>query len=160
MLSRITKEEVVNFQQEWGQNVVEIGQLFLSGKSFKEFTYSFVERFYAYDEGSVLFKPTRAAHKQFRTTFKGAISYFISGDEDFPEDTGFALQPWVKVRFENLGFILESTYAISMGNYFFTDRNDKVKKVEYTIGYIRTKNGKLKINLHHSSMPFRALPHQ
>lgn len=42
-----------------------------------------------------------------------------------------------------------------MGNYYFTDANtNKEIKVEYTFGYIKDKDGNLKINLHHSSLPY------
>jgi hypothetical protein len=39
-------------------------------------------------------------------------------------------------------------------NYFFTPKEGKEVKVEYTFGYIKGKDGKLKINLHHSSLPY------
>ena len=41
-----------------------------------------------------------------------------------------------------------------MGNYYFTDKNGKTVKVEYSFGYIKDNNGDLKINLHHSSFPY------
>ena len=43
---------------------------------------------------------------------------------------------------------------MAMGNYYFTGPDGKETKVEYTFGYIIGKDGKLKINLHHSSLPF------
>ena len=51
------------------------------------------------------------------------------------------------------GFILEENRAIAMGNYFFTDLNGDEAKVEYTFGYKKV-DGKLKIDLHHSSFPY------
>jgi len=41
-----------------------------------------------------------------------------------------------------------------MGNYFFTETNGNEVKVEYTFGYFLNNEGELKINLHHSSLPF------
>ena len=41
-----------------------------------------------------------------------------------------------------------------MGNYFFTGPDGSDTKVEYTFGYVRGDDGKLKINLHHSSLPY------
>jgi hypothetical protein len=79
----------------------------------------------------------------------------VGGSPEFPEDNGFALQPWGKVRFENAGIIVSEKTALAMGNYFFTDYNDVETKVEYTFGYRKAENGKLKINLHHSSLPFQ-----
>ena len=70
------------------------------------------------------------------------------------EDKGFALQPWISVRFENASVILNDNNALAMGNYFFTQTNGSVVKVEYTFGYFLNENNNLKINLHHSSLPF------
>jgi len=43
-----------------------------------------------------------------------------------------------------------------MGDYYFTKTNGEEIKVEYSVGYIKDKHGNLKINLHHSSLPFSA----
>lgn len=153
-LKEISQNEFLKFQEEWGAAVVNIGKLFIDKKEFKPAAIELVEHFYAYNEKAVLFKPTRAQHQQFRLSAKAAVSYFIGGDTEFDEDTGFALQPWVNVRFENGGFIFEGNSAVAMGNYFFTDIEGKEKQVEYTIGIFRTENGTLKINLHHSSLPY------
>ena len=40
-----------------------------------------------------------------------------------------------------------------MGNYFFADQRGMDTKVEYTFGYIQDEEGRLRIQLHHSSMP-------
>jgi hypothetical protein len=83
-----------------------------------------------------------------------ALSYFIGGEDSFcKEDQGFAMKPWIKVSFENSGFIFEKNRAIAMGNYFFTDLNEKTIKVEYSFGY-KLIDSKLYIDLHHSSLPF------
>jgi len=84
-----------------------------------------------------------------------ALSYFIAGDDRAcNEDKGFAIQPWTKVRFENTDLILEENRAIAMGNYFFTDLSGNEAKVEYTFGYKLVK-GALKIDVHHSSFPYK-----
>ena len=47
--------------------------------------------------------------------------------------------------------------AIAMGNYYFTSAADGSKtKVEYTFGYKKNADGKVRIFLHHSSVPFVA----
>jgi hypothetical protein len=109
---------------------------------------------YAFDNGEVLFKPTRATEKQFRLNLEAAKSYFIGGNPNFSEDLGFALEPWVSVKFVNGAIALKNNHAIAMGNYFFTSQNGEELKAEYTFGYIKDKRGDLKINLHHSSVPF------
>ena len=70
------------------------------------------------------------------------------------EDNGFALAPYTKVRWENEGIITDDDSAIAMGNYFFTKTDGSEVKVEYTFGYVRDEEGNVKINLHHSSLPF------
>ena len=41
-----------------------------------------------------------------------------------------------------------------MGNYYFEDSKDKLLKVEYTFGFIKINKNELRINLHHSSLPY------
>lgn len=154
MLQEISQQEFLNFQNEWGKAVVNIGTHFLEKTDFKQAAINLVDQFYGYNEASVLFKPTRAQHKQFRLNAQSAVSYFVGNNPEYKEDTGFALQPWINIRFENSGFIYNGDCAVAMGNYFFTDLARQEKQVEYTLGVFRTKEGKLKINLHHSSLPY------
>jgi len=150
----ITKEQVLEAQKLWGDGVVKIGSLKQSRTECEEYASNFLDNRYAFDQGNVLFKPTKCEIEQFRPTKIEALSYFIAGEERAcNEDKGFAIQPWTKVRFENAGFILEDNRAIAMGNYFFTDLNGNEAKVEYTFGY-KLIQGVLKIDLHHSSFPF------
>lgn len=155
MTKPITKEEILSVQKAWGESIVNIGKLFLEKKDVRGAAKKLVADFYGYDNGTVLFKPTKARVKQFRPTAGSAVSYFVGGDNEFAEDKGFALQPWTRVRFENHGFIIKDEQVITMGNYFFTDLKGKETMVEYTIGFFRASNGGLKINLHHSSLPYR-----
>lgn len=152
----ITKDEIISAQKVWGDALIEIGKLKNKRAECEALTSEVIDRYYAFDLGSVLFKPTRAKEIQFRGTREGAFSYFIGGSDSFPEDTGFALQPWSKVEFDNAGgMIILEDYAVAMGNYIFTEAGTgDTKKVEYTFGYIKDANGGLKINLHHSSVPF------
>ena len=152
--SNVTEQEVVAAQQKWADGVVHIGSLKDKREDCESYAKKFLNERYAFDEGTVLFKPTRCAVKQFRHTKPEAISYFIAGDErECDEDTGFATTPWTNVRFENTGVVLEGKRAIAMGNYYFTDLGGNEAKVEYTFGY-KSVDGDLKIDLHHSSMPF------
>ncbi len=150
----ISIKEIENTQKVWGQGVVQIGALQSDRSEIETYTKDFVNRLYDFDHKEVLFKPTKAAIHQFRITKEGAISYFIGGNSKYSEDKGFALQPWTQVRFENAALILEENRALAMGNYFFTDTNGQDTKVEYTFGYRKDSNGKLKIDVHHSSLPF------
>ena len=146
--AEITKAEVEAAQQAWGEGIVIIGK----AKDAKKAATKHIDQFYAFDHGPVLFKPTLASVDQFRGTKKEALSYFIG--QDLAEDKGFALAPYTKVTWENEGIITDSDSAQAMGNYFFTKTDGEVVKVEYSFGYIKDKEGNLKINLHHSSLPF------
>ena len=151
----ITKDQVLEVQKKWGDGVVKIGSLKENRAECEAFASKFLDERYAFEAGTVLFKPTKCETEQFRPTKPEALSYFIAGhDRVCDEDKGFAIQPWTKVRFENTGMILEEKRAISMGNYFFTDLSGNEAKVEYTFGY-KLIDGKLKIDLHHSSFPFK-----
>jgi len=150
----ITKSQIHESQRKWGDGIVKIGVLKDNQSECLEFTKSFLKTHYDFENSDVLFKPTKAAEEQFRPNFQMAISYFLGGSNSFcSEDEGFAMKPWVDVKFANSGFIIENERAIAMGNYFFTDTSGLVVKVEYTFGYKLIK-GNLVIDLHHSSLPF------
>ena len=150
----ITKSQIHEAQKKWGDGIVKIGTLKDNESECLEFTKSFLNSLYDFENNDVLFKPTKASEEQFRPNFQMALSYFLGGSNSFcSEDEGFAMKPWVDVKFANSGFIIENERAIAMGNYFFTDSSGAVVKVEYTFGY-KLRNGNLVIDLHHSSLPF------
>ena len=154
MTKSITKEEVLKAQEIWGNGVVAIGKAFSEKGDFAKVATDHVDNLYAYGLTDVLFKPTKAVKEQFRGSKDSAVSYFVASNGVCAEDKGFALQPWTKVRFENTGAVLSEDTAIAMGNYYFTDTNGDDTKVEYTFGYVKDSAGNLRINLHHSSVPF------
>ena len=151
----ITKDEIVQVQNEWGDGVVAIGKTFLKKGDYQRKAKEFIKKFYAYNLGTVLFKPTKTKVHQFRSTKEGALSYFVNKNKEYPEDKGFALEPWTSVRFEDQAFYIKNKFAIVMGNYYFTPQKGKDIKVEFTFGYIKDDMGKLKIILHHSSLPYK-----
>ena len=151
----ITLSEIEKIQSKWGNGIVKIGSLKSDRKACEKATIEMLNELYAFELGDVLFKPTKTEKKQFRLKIDGAKSYFIGGNPKFGEDKGFAIQPWQSVKFENASVVLNKSHALAMGNYFFTDSSGTAVKVEYTFGYIRTNNGALKINLHHSSLPYK-----
>lgn len=148
----ITKADVAEAQQAWGEGIVTIGEAFSEGEDYTEAAEEHIERFYAYGSHPVLFKPTLAADEQFRGDFDGALSYFVGGS--IAEDNGFAIAPYTDVRWENEGTFIDSDSAMAMGNYFFTRTTGEEVKVEYSFGYVRDNEGDLKIVLHHSSLPY------
>jgi hypothetical protein len=152
--SEITEEEVVKAQKAWSDAVVNLGKTYTNGQDYKKAAENLVDNLYAYQTGQVLFKPTKAAVIKFRTTKEGAISYFIGHNKNFPEDKGFALEPWTNVQFKNVAIYINGNVAMAMGKYFFTPQKGDAVKVEYTFGYVKNDDGKLKIVLHHSSLPY------
>ncbi len=147
----ITKKMIIDAQEEWGKGIVAIGKARVNGKDYKGAAKKHIDKLYDYDEGKVLFKPTKAADDQFRETFGQAHSYFVKGE--VKEDGGFAINPWLNVRFENHDMFIQGDVAMAMGNYYFTTGSGSEVKVEYTFGY-RLDGDDLKIVLHHSSLPF------
>ena len=152
----ITAEEIAEAQRVWGDGIVTIGKIFTDKGDYVKAAENHLDTLYAFETGTVLFKPTKAADDQFRPTREAALSYFVGGNDTFKEDHGFAIHPWANVRFENSANFIRGDYAVAMGNYFFTQGDGTEVKVEYTFGYIKGPDGKLKINLHHSSIPFNS----
>lgn len=152
-LNRITEAEILDAQKGWAEGVVSIGRAYVDKKDYKAAAAEFVDAFYGYDQGPVLFKPTKASAVKFRLTREEALSYFVKGS--VPEDHGFVLQPWSNVRFENAAIVIDGDSALAMGVYFFTDANTSEEvEVEYTFGYFKDESGKIRIRLHHSSVPY------
>jgi hypothetical protein len=152
----ITEQDVLKAQSDWGKGIVEIGRVYQNGGDYKAVASRQIDILYGYNEGRVMFKPTKAARDQFRETKDEAISYFVGGSNS--EDHGFAIQPWSKVRFENDAIVINQDSAESMGNYYFTDaKTGKEVKAECTFGYKRSPDDRLVIFLHHSSFPYQ--PH-
>jgi hypothetical protein len=152
---RITEQEIMEAQKAWGEGIVAIGKAYTDKGDYRAAAERHIDELYGYGSGEVLFKPTKVADQQFRPTKQGALSYFVGGDGDFPEDKGFAIHPWTDVRFENKGTLIEGNTALAMGNYYFTTPDGEDVKVEYSFGYRKDDAGKLRIVLHHSSLPYK-----
>ncbi|MGB5006216.1 MAG: hypothetical protein WBO39_04715 [Ferruginibacter sp.] len=156
----ITYDEVNAAQQQWCDALVKIGKLKEDGGDYRAFAEEVLSTAYNYDNGKVFFKPTLAYGDQtFRNTKKGALAYFIGGDPEYPDDKGFALTPWVKARYDNAGeknegIQIYGSVAITMGNVWVTDKTGKEIMVDKTWVFKKGKDGKLKIIVHKSALPF------
>ena len=149
----MTEKDIFKAQKLWSEGIVKMGQISDDRSSLEIYVSNFLDRLYNFDD-QVLFKPTKAKDTQFRNDKKSAISYFIAGDDrECIEDSGFALSNWSKITFENKDIILGEKHALAMGNYTFENNSLKIK-VEFSFGYTKA-NGLVKINLHHSSIPFQ-----
>ncbi|MYB06682.1 MAG: phosphoribosyl-AMP cyclohydrolase [Gemmatimonadetes bacterium] len=148
----ISEQAVIDAQRAWGEGIVAIARAHTDGGDYAARATEHINDLYAYGETHVMFKPTLAAETQFRETFEGALRYFIG--QDGTEDKGFAISGWTNVRWENIGIYTNDASAMAMGNYYFMGPDGSETKVEYSFGYVLI-DGDLKINLHHSSLPYR-----
>ncbi|MCL2873374.1 MAG: stalk domain-containing protein [Defluviitaleaceae bacterium] len=152
-INPITEEEIRAAQVAWGEGLVAISAAYAEDEDYASIAQNVLDTLYGYADGVVLFKPTVASEVPFRFTEAEAASYFIGGS--ISEDTGFALNPWTSVRFANDGrFILNGETALWMGSVFLTNDQDEEIRVEKSKGYFRDAEGNLRLQLHHSSVPF------
>lgn len=149
----ITADDVAAAQKMWGDAVVAIGK---AGEDAPKVAEKAAKAAYAFELGPIQFKPTLAAETPFRPDLEGALSYFVGGNSDYAEDKGFALKPWSNVRFDNHTVKMQGNLAIAMGHYFFTGPDGTETKVEYTKGYVKTKDGRVLLFLQDSSLPYQA----
>ena len=161
LLAPLTEEEVLECQSKWAAAIKSISRAYLEKRDFIGEAGQHAGELYGYGFGAVLFKPTKAADVPFRPTAEEAMSYFVGGtnvENGYDEDAGFAInggKGWEKVVFHNHNVQLLGTTATAMGYYIFTDATTKAEvKVEYTFGYKRCSDGKPRIFLHHSSVPY------
>merc|ERR1711990_637925 len=157
----LTKEEVEGCQQAWANAIASISKTYLDGGDYVNAAGEAAGELYGYGHSNVLFKPTKAAVEPFRPTGEMAMSYFVGAkavDNGIPEDGGFAInggKGWKSVVFDNHQVEYLGNEAIAMGTYYFTcATTGDVAKVEYTFGYKRNEDGKPRIFLHHSSVPY------
>ena len=153
----ISEAEVLVAQKAWGDALVAISDAHEKNgqPAAKELASKVIDSAYGYQFGPVLFKPTLTqAPQTFRTTRDGALSYFVGGDPNFPKDTGFALKGWKSVDIKNAAIFIAGDVATSMGNVMMTDKNGKVTTVDKTWKFLKDDSGKLRIVVHHSSLPY------
>jgi hypothetical protein len=146
--------EIEAAQASWGQGVVEVGACRTWEEAHEKAT-ALVLSHYQVQDDHLLFCPTKASEQEFRRTLAGAVSYFVGGNPQFGEDQGFALKPWSSVRFSNAGIVCRGEVGLAMGNYFFGHLDGSEFKAEFSFVYIRDDKGNLKIQLHHSSLPYQ-----
>merc|ERR1719163_1240670 len=163
----LTETEVLECQAKWANAIKTISKTYLEKGDYIKAAGDAAGELYGYGHSNVLFKPTKATKHPFRPTGEVAMSYFVGADamnmDEFKgEDAGFAInggKGWEKVVFTNHKIALNGETAIAMGSYDFTcATTGDVATVEYTFGYKRCADGKPRIFLHHSSVPYVAAP--
>ena len=158
----VTELEVIAAQDLWAASIKRISAAYLAKSDFVKIAGDAAGELYAYGHHDVLFKPTKAADFQFRPTAGEAMSYFVGGkavDGGYDEDGGFAInggKGFKKVVYRNHQIALKGNVALAMGEYDFTcATTGDESKVEYTFGYQRCQDDKVRIFLHHSSVPYK-----
>ena len=159
----VTEQEVRTAQKAWADAIKSISKIYLDGGDYVAAAGKAAGELYGYGHTNVLFKPTKAKDVPFRPDASKAMSYFVGAkavSDGIAEDGGFAInggKGWSDVVFDNHQIDLNGNVAIAMGTYYFTSAADRSKtKVEYTFGYKKNADGKVRIFLHHSSVPFEA----
>lgn len=153
----VTEAEVAAAQQAWCGALIEISRVGAAQgqPAAKAVAEKVIDTAYGYQLGTVLFKPTlTVAPQTFRTTRAGALAYFVGGDPAFPKDTGFALKGWTKCDIANSAIFIEGDSATTMGHVNITGKDGKVTTVDKTWKFVKDDAGKLRIVVHHSSLPF------
>jgi len=156
-------KEVEAAQKLWADSIAACSKVYADGGDYVGAAADAAGKLYGYGHGNVLFKPTKATAHPFRATGEEAMSYFVGAeamknDAFKGEDAGFAInggRGWKSVTFRNHQIELYGDVAHAMGDYVFVDATsgDEVR-VEYTFGYKRCDDGKVRIYLHHSSVPY------
>jgi hypothetical protein len=153
----VSEDEVLAAQKAWCGALVSISGTYAAQgpTAAKALAEKVIDAAYGYQMGAVLFKPTlTVAPQTFRTTRAGALAYFVGGDTAFPKDSGFALKGWTKCEIANSGIFISGASASTMGNVSITGADGKVTTVDKTWVFVKDDAGKLRIVVHHSSLPY------
>lgn len=153
----ISEAEVQSAHEAWCSALVNISSTHESDgqAAAKALAEQVIDAAYGYQMGAVLFKPTLTTNPQtFRPTRAGALSYFVGGDAEFPNDDGFALKGWTECKSEPAAVFIAGDSAMSIGKVHFTDKDGNNTSVDKTWGYVKDDAGNLRIVLHHSSLEY------
>lgn len=153
-----TEVELAAARNAWGAGLVTISRTYETQglDKARDVANDILDAAYGYEFGPVLFKPTLSGgEKTFRTTRKGALSYFVGHDPDYPCDTGFALRGWERTHSETAAFFIEGDIAMWMGWMTFTDKDGQSVRADKSFGYRKDPDGAPRIVLHHSSLPYQ-----
>ncbi|ATL97528.1 hypothetical protein CK910_02745 [Aeromonas sp. CA23] len=155
--NNITEAEIKAAQDAWGKALIQISDDYRSGGIAKAKTTAtaVLDSAYGYNNGPVLFKPTLAGGEQtFRLNQEGALAYFVGNNQAYPADTGFALKNWKSYNYDNAAVYINGDMALTMGKVHLIDRDNKETTVDKTWGFKKGDDGKVRIVLHHSSLPY------
>jgi len=146
-------------RNDWGLGILKISEAYESSGIDKARVVAneFLDNLYGFEFGPVLFKPTLSGgSKTFRPSKEGALSYFIGENPNYPNDTGFGIKYWRKVDSDTSAIFIEENVAMWIGWVTLVNNIGDEVKVDKSWGYRKDDNGRLRIVLHHSSLPYEA----
>ena len=154
----ITENEIAQARTAWGDALVAIAKAYEADgiDGARSLADGVLDAAYGYNLGDVLFKPTLASgEKTFSPTKKGALSYIVGHDSDFPLDGGCGIKGWRTVTSETSAVFIEGDVAMWRGGVTMTDKDGGVTKVDKSWGYKKDAEGTLRIVLLDSSLPYQ-----
>ena len=167
----ITNDEIIDQQEAWcNAGLLAISETYHE-KGFdaaKKLASQVIDAWYGYNllsnkDVPVAFNPTWTfGETTFRTTRRGAISYFVGSDKKYPIDPGFALgapgkdrSQWVSCEVDNAVNFAAGNVGFTMGNVTFEAKNGYKGTVDKTWIFVKNpENGQIKCVLHESATPF------
>ena len=169
--SYITNEEMIAQQEAWcSAGLLGISKTYHEKgfKDAKKLASQIIDAWYGYNllpnkEVPVAFNPTWTYDKTtFRTTKRGALSYFVGSDKKFPIDPGFALgapgedrSQWISCKIKNAVNFAAGNVGFTMGNVMVEAKNGYQSTVDKTWIFVKNpETGEIKCVLHESATPF------
>lgn len=151
----VTADHVIQAQTAWIQALVRIGAAQANGQNPTAVATDVLNNYYDFSGAGVVFKPTLTHGVQtHRTTFEGALAYFVGGNAAFPDDSGFALTGYTRGEVDLAGFVQVGNTVIAQGNITLFNGEGGSVTVNKTFGYRIQDDGSFRIIAHHSSLPF------
>ena len=167
----ITNKEMIAQQEAWcSAGLLGISKTYHEKgfKDAKKLASQIIDAWYGYNllpnkKVPVAFNPTWTYDKTtFRTTKRGALSYFVGSDKKFPIDPGFALgapgkgrSQWVSCEIKNAVNFAAGNVGFTMGNVNFEAKNGYKSTVDKTWIFVKNpETGEIKCVLHESATPF------
>lgn len=152
----LSHEKMEQAVEQWTAKACKVAQLLRDNQDHTE---ALDDLLYLYDteksqhgNPTLLFKPTLATNPPIRTTRAGAKAYFVGGDPQFPDDTGFLRKVKNIALLQEKHTVIEQGYGKIMGQYEIEDHDGNITRADYTFAVHVYPNQLMKFTLHHSSI--------
>ena len=158
--NKVSEAEVRKAQADWSRAITRISKIFLDGGDYIAAAGEAAGELYGYGYTNVLFKPTKAKDCQFRRWHPSfvVLRRLQCSGRRYSGRRRFRNQWWQRLVggcVRQPPDQLERQRRHCNGKLLFHEHSGCSKtKVEYTFGYQKNSDGRVRIFLHHSSMPF------